>query len=69
MVFENNSTISLQSVTLIVVFKNINQSLTSSNYVGLLIFWLQKNIAVNHVAPLKPRVFAHTVISQTWIYI
>lgn len=69
MVFEYNATISLISVTLIVVFKNINQSLTSSNYVGLLIFWLLKHIAVNHVAPLKLRVFAHTVIRQMWIYI
>lgn len=69
MVFEYNATISLISVTLIVVLKNINQSPTSSNYVGLLIFWLLKHIAVNHVAPLKPRVFAHTVISQMWIYI
>lgn len=59
MVFEYNATISLISVTLIVVFKNINQSLTSSNYVGLMIFWLLKQKAVNHVAPLKPRVFAH----------
>lgn len=62
MVFEYNATISLISVTLIVVLKNINQSLTSSNYVhvGLLIFWLLKHIAVNHVAPLKPRVL-HTL--------
>lgn len=57
MVFEYNATISLISVTLIVVLKNINQSLTSSNYVGLLIFWLLEHIAVNHVAPLKPRFF------------
>lgn len=69
MVFEHNATISLISVTLIVVFKTINQSLTSSNYVGLMIFWLLKHIAVNHVAPLKPRVFAHIVISQIWLCI
>lgn len=59
MVFEYNATINLISVTLIVVFKNINQSLTSSNYLGLMIFWLLKQKAVNHVALLKPRVFAH----------
>lgn len=63
MVFEYNVIISLISVILIVVFKNINKFLISLNYVGLMMFWFFKYIVVNYVVFLKLCVFVYIVIS------